>query len=185
MKYFTPERFVRLQDLTVERTWRAAALAWEQAGQRYRARLQQVLPRLPSGLRRLLRFTPVHDAEILSISRGRSQLTITLRPAPPAERLVVLRYTLTEPPRINRTALPERCRSRQVQWLYDELDLRPASGLAARGPQGGSGPVFTHAILLSNGWEIQLRFRRLTVSRPCALLPGPEADGAPARSRPA
>jgi hypothetical protein len=40
-------------------------------------------------------------------------------------------------------------------------------------------PTFTHDILLSNGWEVRLRFRSMNVTRPAALLPAAprECDG--------
>src|SRR5438132_2699130 len=37
---------------------------------------------------------------------------------------------------------------------------------------------FRHNILLSNGWEITLRFRNVSVTRPVALLPGASDEAA-------
>ena len=49
-------------------------------------------------------------------------LSLTLPgPVHPPDDLVVLGYTLTESPTINRAALPEVYRTEDVAWLYDEL----------------------------------------------------------------
>jgi hypothetical protein len=46
--------------------------------------------------------------------------------------------------------------------MYDEIDLDEPDGEA---------PTFRHDIILSNGWEVSLRFRALEISRPRKLLP--------------
>ena len=103
-------------------------------------------------------------------------LSLTLRPQPPSD-LVVLGYTLTESPTINRAALPEVYRTEDVAWLYDELTHErvpgPPSWLtsADRAKGDGRATVTTHDILLSNGWEVRLRFRKIKVSRPQTLIP--------------
>jgi hypothetical protein len=73
---------------------------------------------------------------------------------------VVLAYSLAEPVEIVEDALPEAVRSRPLQWLYDELDVAPTE----------DAQTFSHSILLSNGWEVKVRFRSVTVTRPVSLL---------------
>ena len=68
---------------------------------------------------------------------------------------------LSVPVEIIEDALPEAARSRPLQWLYDELDVAPA---------GAEAGTFLHSILLSNGWEVKVRFRSVTVTRPVSLL---------------
>ncbi len=65
---------------------------------------------------------------------------------------------------IDQSALLEEVHAQPVAWLYDELDIEePVTPGCSR--------VFTHATLLSNGWELGLRFRGVTVHRPVTLLP--------------
>ena len=45
-------------------------------------------------------------------------------------------------------------------WLYDEVDL-----IEAKNGAGQEGPVFSHHILLTGGWELQLVFRELRIAR--------------------
>jgi hypothetical protein len=107
----------------------------------------------------------LHDARILDMWQGiGDRVTITLQPESDPSRLVVLVYGLLEPPQINPDALPEAVRCEVAAWLYDEVDLEPAGD--GKGP-----PTFTHDILFSNGWEVRLRFRDVTISRPVPLLP--------------
>lgn len=71
-----------------------------------------------------------------------------------------------------------------MSWLYDELDidakmmfnpkLRAEKRARATSASTSGGddwrPVFVHSILLSNGWEIRLRFHNLAISRTTSLL---------------
>jgi hypothetical protein len=100
----------------------------------------------------------LHDARVLNIHEGsRSRFTITLHPESTPERLAILSYTLTEPPRVTQDVLPDDRRREPTAWLYDELAVEEGH--------------FRHDILLSNGWEVSLRFRAASVTQPRALLP--------------
>jgi hypothetical protein len=170
MKYFTPERYLRLGNLDDEQAFLAAGQQWEEAISAYREQLQRIRKELPSALRRLVETVYLHDARVLSMHQNEQQFVITLQPESDPQRLVVFGYSLVEEPLIHQQVLPpERCRE-PIEWLYDELDLdRPES---PRGlPEPAAKPTFRHNILLSNGWEVVLRFRSAWVSRPLRVIP--------------
>ncbi len=173
MKYFTPERYLKLGNLNDEGAFLAAHEEWEQAIEDYKKHWQRIGPELPGGLRRLVDSVYLHDARVLDMWQGRvSRFTITLQPESDPARLVVLAYSLAEPPHIEEGVLPPENRSAPAAWLYDELDVQRKAGRPA---------AFTHDILLSNGWEVHLRFRGVAVTRPVAFLPAvPENHGIPA-----
>jgi hypothetical protein len=176
MNYFTPKLFVRLQDVRDE----AAIQDWEQAVRNYASSLGDILPRLPAALRRLLKEFPLHDADVLSMTRLKDTLSITLRPELSSD-LLILSYTLVEGPTINRSALPPEHCTEQVAWLYDELGLELVSGppswltAADRARGDGRATIGTHSILLSNGWEVRLKFRKFKLVRPETFIPCPRA----------
>jgi hypothetical protein len=165
MKYFTPERYLRLGSLDDEKAFLAAQDQWEKALSGYGEQLQRIRKELSPHNRSLRGFVLsvhsvyLHDARVLAISQSKEDFSITLQPPSDPERLTVLSYKLVEEPRIEQNVLPpERCRG-QIEWLYDELDLdRPE-------------PTLRHNILLSNGWEVTLRFRWARVKRPLRVIP--------------
>jgi hypothetical protein len=157
MKHFTPERYLQLGNLDDEQAFLAAHQQWEDAITAYGEQLQRIQPGLPPGLRDLVRSLYLHDARVLAMHQDERWFIITLQPPSDPDRLVVLGYSLVEEPRIERQALPaEFCRV-PIEWLYDELDLDQA--------------VLRHDILLSNGWEVNLRFRWAWVKRPLRIIP--------------
>jgi hypothetical protein len=107
----------------------------------------------------------LHDATVLGEWQGRTRLHLLVRPEGGGDRLVLLTYTLAEPPRVTVAALPAELRSPQPVWMYDEV------GVERQSPRGraSKGPVFTHSILLRDGRELSLRFRRFQMARPEAL----------------
>ena len=177
MQYFTPELFARLQDLTD----RAALKEWDRAAERYSASLKQVWSRLPAAVQKLASLPFLHDAEVLCIAQSRGNVSITLDPEADDGRLIVLLYTLVEDPRINRSAIPDRYRTEYVAWLYDEIGVgepvnrQPSWRSNATTPDGRV-PVYDHHILLSNGWELSLRFRQVKITCPQRVLPSVPAD---------
>lgn len=181
MKYFTPERLARLQDHSEERQFLAALDDWEHALEDYwqqlneiQQRLRGIQPPLPKNLQEFLKFfttVSLHDARVLDMYfGGRSRFRITLHLEFQPERLVVLTYSLVEPPRIKVNVLPEQLHSEPIVWLYDELTLEPQSGKEK--------PVFHHAILLSDGSEVRLRFCSVTIERPVPLVPAVPTEAA-------
>jgi hypothetical protein len=170
VRHFTSKRIVGLQDRSDRQLFLAALEDWEDAVTAYRVQLSRIQQALPSGLRRLVQMVSLHDAQVIDISQGqRSRCTIILQPESDPPRQVVLAYSLSASAEIIEDALPEAARSRPLQWLYDELDVAPPgdAGGEAAGAEAGT---FLHSILLSNGWEVKVRFRSVTVTRPVSLL---------------
>jgi hypothetical protein len=171
MKFFTPELYVRLQNLKDEE----ANQEWDQAVVRYERVLQDLLPRAPLSLRRLVQRYTLHDAEVLSMSYAGKTLSMTLQLDPPVEFFVVLAYTLIDSPQINRSVLPAEFCTQPAEWMYDEFGIdESVQARATKRTKRDRAPVFTHDILLSNGWELHLKFHKLKFSRPQALLPVPD-----------
>jgi hypothetical protein len=162
VNYFTAERLMKLQDRSNERSFIAALEEWERALDAYRKRLRHLRGESPSDLQLVLEAGSLHDARVLDMWwGGRTQFTITLQPEADAARLVVLTYSLFEPPTIEEDVLPEAVRSEPLAWLYDELDVR------SRKKQSS----FSHRILLSDGREVHLHFRNAIVKRPLSMVP--------------
>src|SRR5262245_46244763 len=123
MKYFTPERYVRLQDLTDEKSVRAAIQEWEDATAEYARHLEKLLPKLPKGLRTFAKSRSLHDAEVLAMwQEGTGRLKIVVQRENDPTHVLLLGYSLTEPPRVDRAALPEPHRTVTPTWLYDEIE---------------------------------------------------------------
>jgi hypothetical protein len=189
MKYFTPERHLRLGNLDSEAEFLATLQEWEDANTDYLAHLESIRAKLPPELLRLYGEVHLHDAHVLSayqqdepewvlaqehglggVGGGlggvvagpvpSQQFVITLQPDVDARRLVVLTYSVTQEPLVRTVLPPDRC-STCALWTYDELDLDA--------PEEGR-PTFRHDVLLSNGEELTIHFRSVKVSRPLRLL---------------
>ena len=131
---------------------------------RYEEHLARIRAELPVALRRMVETVYLHDARVLAMSwGGKSRFIITWQPESDPSRLVVLAYSLVAPPQVNEGALPDATRSEPAAWLYDELDAADSTGAQGR--------VFSHDILLSDGREVQLRFRNVIVTHPMPLVP--------------
>jgi hypothetical protein len=164
MNFFTPKLLERLQERSDERSFLAASGEWEQAVEDYRAQLLRVSRKLPAELKNLCDEVCLHDAHVLDMWwGGRSQFTITLHPESDPSRLVILTYSLVRAPAVEQDVLRESARSEPVAWLYDELDF----GANRQRDE----PVFMHRILLSDGREVRLQFRDVSVRRPVPLVP--------------
>lgn len=170
MNHFTPRRLLGLNNLDDEQAFLAAQQEWEDALSAYREQLQRIRKKLPKGLRQLIESVYLHDAHVLAMHQDAQNLRITLQPQSGPQRLVVLGYDLVEEPIIQTDALPPEARSEPLDWLYDELALdRPEGPRGLPEPEGE--PTFRHNILLSNGWEVILRFRSAWAKRPLPILP--------------
>jgi hypothetical protein len=157
MNYFTPERYLALQDFTSEEAQNAADAAWEDAVDAYEASLATIRPRLSPSVRELLEGHFLHDAEVLSIGQQEGHFVVVLQLDTPPHDLLTICYELLDEPAIDREALPAAQRSPRPRWLCDELELVDEGGAIS----------CRHSILLSNGWELRLRFRdvRLTLAQ--------------------
>jgi hypothetical protein len=170
VRYFKPKLLAQLQERAQQKQFLKALNAWETSADAYHRHLAEIKNILPSGLKRLAASISLHDAEVIDISRrDRNQFTIIVQPESDPSRQVVLSYLLVEPAAISKNALPENVRSQPLAWLYDELEVDAVTGNGKTRPPLGK-RRFTHSILLSNGWEIRLHFRGVTVSRPESLL---------------
>jgi hypothetical protein len=173
MKYFTPERYLRLQDTSDSTAWLAAHSEWEQAVQSYWTEVRALIARLPrsrstDGVRRYLKQGSLHDATVIACwYEGSEKLKLQVQPELPGERLVLLEYTLTQEPTILGDRLPSELCGGPLEWMYDELESLP-------GAVDTNEIVFLHSILLNNGWELMIPFSRLKVSRCQALWPTPD-----------
>jgi hypothetical protein len=174
MKYFTPERYLCLGDLEDRQAFLNAQEEWERALTAYREQFARIEKRLPGGLRHLVASVSLHDARVVDMWSGRrSRFNVTLHPESDPTKLVVLAYSLVAPAQIIRESLPEAVRSTPVSWLYDELEIAKPAG-------NGKGPTtFSHNILLSNGWEVRLHFRGITVTRPDPIIPAAAGENVP------
>jgi hypothetical protein len=158
MKYMTPELLARVRsddDAIAE----AAAEEWERRGEEYRARLDDVRsrPDLPRGVRRLLKRDVLHDAKVLTMAAGKNSFSLFLELAgaiDPADKHLELQYRLVGGPGKglelrDHPGCPELAGDGRPLgwWLYDEVDVID-----------GKVEAFTHSILLTGGWEMQLTF---------------------------
>jgi hypothetical protein len=169
MKYFTPERYVALQDFSSDAAMNAADAAWEQVVQQYETYYHSVEGSLPVEFRRLQDAYYLHDAQVLYLGEQGNRFVIALRLDPPPQQILHLSYELTGVPHINRDALPTIHREEgSARWLYDDVELLAQSPASC-----------VHSILLSNGWEVQLPFCNLRIEEVQALLPAPR-NGCPA-----
>jgi hypothetical protein len=170
MKYFTRERLQRFGNVEEEQTFLAGLQEWEEALAAYRTHLDAILGQLPRDMKGLVNKVYLHDARVLSMHQDGERFVITLQPESDPGRLVVLSYTTLGEPEIKPDGLFEEQRSEPIAWLYDELGLdRPEAPRGLPAPQGK--PTFRHNILLSNGWEIEVRFRTVSVRRPRRIIP--------------
>jgi hypothetical protein len=106
MKYFTPERWMGLQHVDEEQAFYAAQADWQQTIKSYRKDLEDSLPLFSDQLRQFAQSECLHDATLLADWRGRSRLQILVRLEAPDQRLLLLIYSLIEPPIVLLSALP-------------------------------------------------------------------------------
>jgi nitrogen fixation protein len=151
MRYFTPELYLRNQSED-DSVLNQVEKEWEGNVDRYQAYIDQTRPALPAGVLTLLDHFALHGAAVLAMGRDGESFVIVLQ-LDPAYAVLVLSYRLVREASINRAAFGTEGPPGQAHWLYDEWQL------VAEEP-----PLYGHSILLSNGWEIELRFRDLQVS---------------------
>lgn len=167
MKYFTPELYL-LGQADDEETAVAADRLWEEANARYEQRLAEISQDLPENVRAFNELL-LHDAQVVSLSRRGEQFVMVLHKDIPPRDLVTITYTLVGEPVVNQKALPGE-RGPVMEFLYDELDAI----------EEGGQEIFTHSMLFSNGWEVQLRFRDLQFALAEPIYPIPTAAPAAA-----
>jgi hypothetical protein len=176
MKYFTrelKERYGSPDDAVAD----AAHAEWEAALERYGGYLQSIDGELPEHVRQFNQLL-LHDAIVWSIARQEDWLILVMRKDIPPRDVVILTYTLTQEPVIDREALPSEHRGPIMDFQYDEFELVRENGRTS----------YAQSIVFGNGWEMTLRFRdvRVTLAEPIYPLPGtslvPVSDSAAAKS---
>lgn len=170
MKYFTPELYVRLQSCEGDAI-DALHAEWERAASAYQRRLKKIRTELPKSLRNLLDDYYLHDADVLNLAQRSRAFVIVLQLSAPPRNVVVLTYKLVEPASIDSAAFTREYCSQHVQWMFDEVNLKPRKR------------HFSHDVLLSNGWNIRLTFRDVQVVVAQPLLPAVELPGNSAQNQ--
>jgi len=161
MKYFTPEKYLRLQARDTS-AMDAADTDWEGAVADYERHLESIRPKLTESIRCLLDDYSLHDAEVFFMGRTGDNLVIALRLKTPPRNFLVLTYMLLETPNVMATNWPGENLSSRALWLVDEIDL----GVNMQ-------PSYGQSILFSNGWQVQLTFRDVEIVSVQAMLPEP------------
>jgi hypothetical protein len=171
MNYFTTERYLSLGNLLDKEGFLSSLQEWEDAIAAYKEHLAQIQKKLPRSLVSLNKTVYLHDARVLSMHQDEDRFEITVQPVSTPGQLVVLFYRLVEDPVIKQGVLPPDRRREPIEWLYDEIDLdRPQSPQGLTNDAIGK-PTYRHNILLSNGWEVVVRFNSCAVQRPIRVIP--------------
>lgn len=162
MRYFTPDRWLRLQPMAQPDLVHAALLEWYQAIDDYRRELQRILPAdaAHADLRALAALDCLHDGVILATWFAGGDLRLLVRPEQPDSPLVSLTYQLAGTPTTILHSFPAEVRTDSLEWMYDEIARMPDEP-----------PVFAHHVLLGNGWELCIPFVTVTLDRPATWLP--------------
>jgi hypothetical protein len=99
MNYFTPGRYLALQDSMSDSAMDSADLEWERAVDQYDAYLRGILPGLPPSIRSFVELY-LHDADVLSMSRAADNFVIVLQADTPPRALRTLCFSVTGQPEI-------------------------------------------------------------------------------------
>jgi hypothetical protein len=166
MRYFTADRWLRLQHGARSEEALHALEEWEQAIANYRTAVSELLRSAPRELKTFSSSVCLHDAVLVQTWRERKKLFLLLRLAPPEQGTVLLTYTLVAPPLVSPSGIPEQYHTHNARWMYDEIEAEEP-------------PVLQHRILFSNGWEICLRFTSFSYCLPqeVPLFPPGVRDG--------
>jgi hypothetical protein len=161
MKYFKPELLARCRSQDDE-VAEAAAEEWEQAVAAYRERLRAILLRLPLSVHRLLARSTLHDAKVLAVAFGKRRPSYSIQvrlegTASQPGNVLELSYLVVAGPHGGLTVKkhPQLKKTNPgPDWiLYDEFDL------------DGERAFFTHSLLLTDGYELEVRFHNLRFRR--------------------
>ncbi len=158
MKYFKPELLARCRSLDDDMA-EAAAEEWEQASVAYRARLRAIRLQLPPAARRLVSRVTLHDAKVLGVASSRRGPWFSLRlhlegtPAQPGEGLELAYHVVAVPHGglVFRKHAIDQSPAEPLWVLYNEFDIDAERAF------------FTHSLLLTGGFEMEIRFHNLRV----------------------
>lgn len=170
MKYFKPELLTRCRSLDDD-VAEVAADEWEQAVTDYRARIRAIRLRLPLSVRRLRTRVSLHDAKVLAITFGSKQPRVTLllrledTPVQSGDVLELHYLSMAGPQggaTFSKRAQLNPNGTSEARWiLYDEWDRDEGRA------------CFTHTLLLTDGYEVEVRFHDLRVRRLQEVLVSP------------
>lgn len=132
---------------------------------RYDAYLQTIRPEMPESVRELLDGFYLHDARVLSMGRRGDTFVISLQLDAPPNELLTITYSLAGTPEIKQDLFPWASAAAAPAWLYEEIEL----------VREGDQRSFVHTILFSNGWEVRLPFRDVSLSTVYPTFPFPRS----------
>jgi hypothetical protein len=160
MKHFTRERYLAMQSRD-DVACRAADAAWDEAVEHYEADLAALRPDLPEAARQLLDEFYLHDAEVLRLEQGGDRFVITLQLDVPPHEVLTIAYSLAGQPEWRKDLFPWGSDVGNPLWLFDEMDRAGTENDAH----------LIHSVLFSNGWELTVPFRDLSLSHAVSSLP--------------
>jgi hypothetical protein len=164
MRYFTAERWLRLQVNEPAEAVLGALDDWNRAIADYRTAVNDSLQDAPRELRRFALSVSLHDGVLAQSWREGKKLYLLVQLPHPQRDRVLLTYSLVDPPVTSPSGIPEQYLSRAARWMYDEVEVEPAE--AASPPRGRH--VYRHHILFGNGWEVCIRFTGFRYALPDA-----------------
>lgn len=158
MKYFTLDLLARFGS-TDDAIADAAHREWDAVHEAYLERLRAIRTRLPKSVRNVLKSFCLHDAKVLTMTFDEKpffSIFLEIRnPGKPRDRFLELRYRVTSRPVFSRHRPVLEDGAPFRWWLYDEMDVTDENRYE-----------FTHSILFTGGYELQLFFTALSISRP-------------------
>jgi hypothetical protein len=161
MKYFTREliEMGRSRDHAI--LSRQEEL-WDEACARYFDSLDGLKDEMPQGLKHIVASYYLHDAVVQSMGQKGETFLIVVELDTPPRSLLAFTYQLVQQPQIDREALPPGLHNGRgaVEWRHDEIERL-----------AGEPSTWAQSILFSNGWEVKLHFRDVSVMELALLLP--------------
>lgn len=155
MRYLTASLIARSRSEN-EDIAEAAAAEWEAACDNSSKHLESIRPKLSKGIRTLLSRCCLHDAKVLTITlEERLYFSLFLQVDPTPKEMIELKYRLAKRPRFIHHPSLENDGKPLQWWLYDEFDVIEQDDIS----------LFTHSIVLTGGWELQLLFYDLKLRR--------------------
>jgi hypothetical protein len=162
MKYMTYDLLVRTQSNDEDIAEEALA-EWDRACEHYNNHIEEIRLKLPKSVQALLDSFSLHDAKFAAFGTDKedgedeSLVFIDLQLESPRTQGLRLEYKLAGKVKAVFHAGHPRSKA-ELLWLYDEIDA-----VEVDLPGGGQVAVLTHAILLSEGLELQLPFHGLHI----------------------
>jgi len=174
MKYFKPELLTRCRSLD-DHVAETAADDWERAVAAYNAKLASIRRELPIGARFLLDQFSLHDARLFGITLSRAKPWLSLfvrlegKPLRPGNHWE-LKYILAKGPKSRQFSMDRLAKDSKAPARIQYDEFAKVADFPVR--------VFSHALLLSGGLELRIRFVGLRVQLlQKAIFPANETAG--------